>query len=64
MAQDPLTTASLQPTRLMTLDELRAAQGAKPTLDLSELRADLFESDDELDAFLAELRVWRQSPQG
>ena len=64
MAQDPVTRASFQPSRSMTLDELRAAQGARPTFDLSELRADVFESDDELAAFLAELRAWRQSPEG
>jgi len=64
MTEDPLPTASLQPARSMTLDALRAAQEARPTVDLRELRADLFESDDEVDAFLAELRAWRQSPQG
>ena len=59
-----MTTASFQPAQSMTLDGLRAAQGAKPTFDLSELRADVFESDDELAALLAELRAWRQSPEG
>ena len=64
MAQDPVITASFQPSRSMTLDELRAAQAARPTFDLSELRADVFESDDEFAACLAELRAWRQSPEG
>lgn len=62
--QDPGIAAAFQTAQSMTLDELRAAQAAKPTVDLNELRADLFESDDELDAFLVELRAWRQSPQG
>lgn len=64
MTQDPAIAASFQAGQPMTLDELRAAQAAKPTVDLDELRADLFESDDELDAFLIELRAWRQSPEG
>ena len=64
MTQDPAIAASLPAGQSMTLDQLRAAQAAKPIVDLNELRADLFESDDELDAFLVELRAWRQSPGG
>lgn len=64
MTQDPAIASSFQAGPPMTLDELRAAQAAKPIVNLDELRADLFESDDELDAFLVELRAWRQSSEG
>ena len=64
MTQDPAIATSFQAGQPMNLDELRAAQAAKPIVNLDELRADLFESDDELDAFLVELRAWRQSSEG
>jgi hypothetical protein len=39
------------------LDELARNCDARPVADASDLVADLWESDDELDAFLADLRV-------
>ncbi len=37
------------------LDEQARRKGARPILSVDELRADVFESDDELDEFLADL---------
>jgi hypothetical protein len=51
----------LRPTRQMTIDELAAAQGVKPMESTEEWAADIFESDEELDAFLAHLRASRAS---
>ena len=45
----------------MTIEELAAAQAVKPMESTDEWAADIFESDEELDAFLAHLRVWRAS---
>lgn len=43
----------------MTLDELARVQGARETRDPKELEADIWESDEELEAFLADLRTSR-----
>lgn len=48
----------------MTLDELARRQHAKPVTDLAELAADIWESDEELDAFLADFRESRDSSLG
>lgn len=45
----------------MTLAELARLQGAAPVEDLSELEGDFWESDEELDAFLADLRASRNA---
>lgn len=44
-----------------TLDDLARAQHATPIRDPHELAADIWESDDELDAFLADLRAARNA---
>ena len=41
----------------MTIEELAAAQGVKPMESTEEWAADIYESDEELEAFLAHLRV-------
>jgi hypothetical protein len=41
------------------LDERARNRDARPVADTSDLVTDLWESDDELDAFLADLRVSR-----
>ena len=51
----------LRSTRPMTIDELAAAQGVKPMESTEEWAADLFESDEELEAFLVDLRASRDS---
>jgi hypothetical protein len=43
----------------LSLEELARAQGAMPVQDPHELVADIWESDEELDAFLADLRATR-----
>lgn len=46
-------------TPALSLEELARAQGATPVQDPHELVADIWESDEELDAFLADLRASR-----
>lgn len=41
------------------LDEQARRKGVRPVLSVDELRADVFESDDEPDAFLADLDRFR-----
>ena len=48
----------------LTLDELARRQHAKPVADLAELAADIWESDEELDAFLVDFRESRDSSLG
>ncbi len=45
----------------MTIEELAAAQGVTPMESTEEWAADIFESNEELDAFLADLRDSRAS---
>lgn len=45
----------------LTLEELARLQGATTVSDVSELLADVWDSDEELDAFLADLRASRCS---
>lgn len=40
----------------LTIDELARLQHAKPVQDPKELMADIWESDEELEAFLSDLR--------
>ncbi len=44
-----------------SIDELARAQHAETVSDAEELTADIWESDEELDAFLADLRACRDS---
>ena len=44
-----------------SLDELARLQGATVVDDIDELAADIWESDEELDAFLADLRAARHA---
>lgn len=46
------------------LHVLAAEQHAEPVRDLRELRAEVWESDEELDAFLADLRASRDATAG
>jgi hypothetical protein len=45
----------------LTLDELARRCHAKPVADVNELAADIWDSDEELDAFLADLRASRDA---
>ena len=54
MAFEP-SPGRLRPTRRTTIEELAVAQGVKPMESTDEWAADIFESDEEPEAFLAEL---------
>ncbi len=41
------------------LDEQARRKGVRPIASVDELRADVFESDEELDEFLADLKEFR-----
>ena len=45
----------------MTIKELAAAQGVKPMESNEEWVAEIFESDEELEAFLADVRSSRNA---
>ena len=47
--------------RPLSVDELARQQGVRPVRSLDEMRADLWDSDDELEAFLADLRASRRA---
>ncbi len=47
--------------RRATIDDLARAQHAEPVTDPEELAADIWESDAELEAFLADLRASRNA---
>ncbi len=60
MSTDPVPD-SLRPTRPTTIEELAAAQNVQPMQSTDEWAADIFKTDDELDAFLEDLRASRNS---
>ena len=47
--------------QLPTIEDLARAQHAEPVADPGELAADIWESDAELEAFLADLRASRNA---
>lgn len=48
--------------RRATLDELFRAKNVQPIRDVHELAVDgIFDSDEEVDEFIAAVREWRQS---
>jgi hypothetical protein len=47
--------------RPVTIEDLAHAQHAEPVADPGELAADIWESDAELEAFLADLRASRNA---
>jgi hypothetical protein len=48
--------------RRMTLEELVRAKRPQPVRSMDELMGqDVFESDDEVDEFVASVREWRQA---
>lgn len=53
------TSAASRSSRGLTIDELASAQGVQPMVSTDEWAADLFESDGELDEFLADVRASR-----
>jgi hypothetical protein len=53
--------APLRPTRRTTIDELADVQGVQPMCSTDEWAGDFFESDQELEAFLTDLRASRDA---
>jgi hypothetical protein len=51
-------------TRSPSVAELAQQQGVRPVTSLDEMRADLWESDEELEEFLADVRASRQADLG
>lgn len=45
----------------VTLRELARQQGVRPIRSAEDLAADVFESDEELDEFLAAVAEWRRA---
>ncbi|HVQ92780.1 MAG TPA: hypothetical protein VMU51_17230 [Mycobacteriales bacterium] len=50
--------------RSTTAEELARQQGVVPVVPFVDLRADLWETDEELDQFLADIRAARQADLG
>ena len=53
------TYAASRSSRGLTIDELASAHGVQPMVSTDEWAADLFESDGELEEFLADVRASR-----
>jgi hypothetical protein len=50
--------------RSLTIEELAREQGVRPVRSLDDMRADLWDSDEELDQFLRDVRAARQDDLG
>ena len=48
-----------RPAQPMTIEELAAAQNVKPMRSTNEWAVDIFETDEELEAFLTDMRASR-----
>jgi hypothetical protein len=51
-------------TRSPSIEELAREQGVQPVDSLDEMQADLWDSDEELEQFLADVRASRQADLG
>jgi hypothetical protein len=49
------------PSTRLTIDELARLEHTTPVGDVRELAADIWETEEELDAFLADLRASRRA---
>jgi hypothetical protein len=47
--------------RSVSVEELARQQGVQPVESLDDMRADVWDSDEELDEFLADVRASRQA---
>ena len=63
MTSEPIAHA-LRPMPSMTIAELAVLQRARPVKGVDEFAADLWESDEELDEFLSDLRASRDASLG
>lgn len=57
-------TGRLPGRAAVSVDELARQQGVRPVRSLGDMRADLWDSDEEFDAFKAELRASRKADVG
>lgn len=48
----------------VSVEELARQQGVRPVRSFEDMRADLWDSDEEFDAFMVELRASRQADLG
>ena len=58
---DESESAHFAHERSLTLDVLATSQGVAPTTSVNELALDVWESDEELDAFLDDVRSSRRA---
>jgi hypothetical protein len=49
------------PSTPLTIDDLARIENATPVRDVRELMADIWETEEEMDAFLADLRASRRA---
>ena len=63
MSQQPWEEP-IVPTNPATIEQLASAENATAIHDLQELAADIWDSDEEFDAFLADLRASRRASLG
>lgn len=48
----------------VSVEELARQQGVRPVANVADMHADLWDSDEELEQFLAEVRATRQADLG
>jgi hypothetical protein len=60
MSEQP-SEVPIVPSTPLAIDELARLENAAPVDDVRELAADIWDSDEELDAFLADLRASRRA---
>jgi hypothetical protein len=56
--------SKLLPARTLSIEELARQQGVQPVESVDDMRADLWDSDEELEQFLADVRACRQADLG
>ena len=61
MAHPERSTRRVADPEHVTLRELARRQGIRPIRSAEDLAADVFESDEELDEFLAAVAEWRRA---
>ncbi len=61
MANPERSTRRVADPEHLTLRELARQQGVRPIRSAEDLAAEVFESDEELDEFLAAVAEWRRA---
>jgi hypothetical protein len=60
MSEQP-SGSPIVPSTPLTIDDLARIENATPVRDVRELMADIWETEEEMDAFLADLRASRRA---